>query len=86
MVPSAGRDPLRRPRLMQIPTGVAANQTLTDFVDIEWPFRDEYNRRTTGKTRMCRNPTTVATHDFHHHHTVMRFSGGCNRSIASVAI
>jgi hypothetical protein len=55
---------------------VSTKETLTDFVDIEWPLRDEYNRCTTGKTRMCRNPTTVATHDFHHHHTVVRFSGG----------
>src|SRR6187431_2579469 len=55
---------------------IASFNTLHQFLDIVWDFRNQANLSTTGYGSMQCDPTGIASHYFHDHHPMMTFCGG----------
>ena len=55
---------------------VPQSYALSDFFKIEGLLRNQDHIGTTGNAAIQSNPAGIAPHDFHHHHTVMRFGCG----------
>src|SRR5215469_8168175 len=56
--------------------GVAQLDGLGDFVDVEGSFGDQDHVGAAGDAAVHGDPACVTTHDFHHHHAVVRFGRG----------